>query len=523
MSDKGKSRADRADIVIVGGGSAGAVLASRLTENPTRSVLLVEAGTAYGVDGYPDDLLDAAHVPAEPEHEWGFTARGGAASPEIDVPRAKVLGGCSTHNATVAMRARPSDIRDWQGHGLDDWTIEDVIETFRELENTPHGADAYHGRTGPLPIRQLKYDDLTTSLRGFVDATAAEGFPRVEDFNGPNPSGVGGYPVNVIDGVRQNTGLVYLTEEVRNRPNLKMSGNVLVDRVLFEEGRAIGVVTASGAEIPAGEVILSAGTYASPAILLRSGIGPAADLASLGIEAVADLPVGQHLQDQPFYYNGYALKPDALDMRPAVGALLWGQSSEARGDELDMHIAVTHLLPPEYSPTGGAITLSVAVVKPDSRGTLRLRGRDPREQPEIDCNFLADERDARRMLEGVKLARKIGRSPALAQFIELEILPGDAVANDQLAGVIASNLASYGHPVATAPMGGPEDPWAVVDSHGAVKGIDGLRVVDASIMPVVPSVALNPTTIMIAERIAKTVYAGEPGPSHRGVQVAPTA
>ena len=186
-----------------------------------------------------------------------------------------------------------------------------------------------------------------------------------------------------------------------------------------------------------------------------------------------------------------------------------------------MHIAVTHLMPPEYSPTGGAISLSVAVVKPDSRGTLTLRSRDPREQPEIDCNFLAEGRDARRMLEGVKLARKIGRNPALARFLELEILPGDAVGDDQLADVIASNLASYGHPVATAPMGGPEDPWAVVDSHGAVKGIDGLRVIDASIMPVVPSVALNPTTIMIAERIAKTVYAGGLGPSHRGVEVAP--
>ena len=521
MSDIGNGRARRADVVIVGGGSAGAVLASRLTEDPTRSVLLLEAGAAYGVDGYPDDLLDAARVPANPEHEWGYTARGGAAAPEIEVPRAKTLGGCSAHNATVAMRARPSDVRDWQRHGLHDWTVEDVSETYREMENTPDGDDAYHGRTGPFPVRQLKYDDLTTSLRGFIDATVAEGFSRVEDFNGPDPSGVGGYPVNVIDGVRQNTGLVYLTEEVRNRPNLKISGDVLVDRVLFDERRATGVVTASGAEIPAGEVILSSGTYASPAILLRSGVGPAADLASLGIDTVADLPVGQHLQDQPFYYNGYALKPEALDMRPAVGALLWRQSSEARADELDMHIAVTHLLPPEYSPTGGAITLSVAVVKPHSRGTLRLRSRDPREQPEIDCNFLADERDARRMLEGVKLARKIGRNPALAQFIELEILPGDAVGNDQLADVIASNLASYGHPVATAPMGGPEDPWAVVDSHGAVKGIDGLRVVDASIMPVVPSVALNPTTIMIAERIAKAVYASEPAPSRRGVQVAP--
>src|SRR6267378_327734 len=161
------------------------------------------------------------------------------------------------------------------------------------MENTFDGDDAYHGRTGPFPIRHQKYDDLTTSLRGFIDAAVSEGFPVVEDFNGPNPSGVGGYPVNVIDGVRQNTGMVYLTEEVRNRPNLKISGDVLVDRVLFDQRRAIGVVTASGAQIPAGEVILSGGSYGSPALLLRSGVGPAADLAELGIDVVADLPVGQ--------------------------------------------------------------------------------------------------------------------------------------------------------------------------------------------------------------------------------------
>jgi choline dehydrogenase len=297
----------RTDVVILGGGSDGTVLASRLTEDLTRSVLLLEAGTAYGVAGYPDDLRDAAHVPGNPEHDWGFTARGGAASPEIAAPRGKALGGSSTVNATVAMRARPSDIGDWQQHGLDDWTVEEVMATYKEMENTPDGEDAYHGRTGPFPIRTRKYDELTTSMRAFIDAAAVEGLPVVDDFNGPTPGGVGGYPVNVIGGVRQNTGVVYLTEEVRNRPNLKISGDVLVDRVLFDQRRAIGVATASGAEIPAGEVILSGGSYGSPAILQRSGVGPAADLEELGIDVVADLPVGQRLHDQPFYYNAYAL------------------------------------------------------------------------------------------------------------------------------------------------------------------------------------------------------------------------
>jgi choline dehydrogenase len=387
------------------------------------------------------------------------------------------------------------------------------------MENTPDGEDAYHGRTGQFPIRQRTYEELTPSMRGFIDAATTEGFRRVDDFNGPDPGGVGGDPVNVIDNVRQNVGLVYLTEEVRNRPNLKISGNVLVDRVLFAGRRAIGIVTASGTKIPAGEVILSAGAYGTPAILLRSGVGPAADLANLGIDVVADLPVGQHLQDQPFYYNAYALKPEWLEMRPAVGALLWVPSSEAHGDELDIHIAVTHLMPPEYSPTGGAIALSVAVVKPDSRGTVTLRSRDPREQPKIDCNYLAEERDARRMLEGVRLARSIGRNPELARFLELEILPGEAIDDVSLADAVASNLASYGHPAATAPMGGDDDPWAVIDSQGAVMQLSALRVVDASIIPIVPSVALNPTTIMVAERIAKAVYASESS-GHRGAPMA---
>lgn len=190
-----------------------------------------------------------------------------------------------------------------------------------------------------------------------------------------------------------------------------------------------------------------------------------------------------------------------------MGALLWIASSEAEGDELDLHITATHLMDGSFSPTGGAIVLATSVVQPDSRGTLTLNSRDPLDPPKIDNNFLADDRDRRRLLEGVKISRELGRTGALAQTVELEMLPGDGVqGDDSLAEFIDSNLAVYGHPTSTVPMGSDDDRWAVVDSDGAVKGVRGLRVIDASIMPVAPSTATNLTTIMIAEHLAKRVY-----------------
>jgi choline dehydrogenase len=343
-------------------------------------------------------------------------------------------------------------------------------------------------------------------LRGFVEASVAHGFKRVRDFNGPDQSGADGYPVDVVDGIRQNTGLAYLTAEVRSRPNLTILGDVNIDRVVFDGARARGVVSDDGDTYLAGEVILSGGTYGSPAILLRSGIGPASDLRPLGIEVLADLPVGQRLQDQPFFPNGYALDPGYLQMTPAVGSLLWTASSEAIGDELDLHVTATHLLPGSFSPTGGAIVLAVAVVRPESVGTLRLASRDPNDPPLIDANYLGTDRDARRMLEGVKLARAIARNEVFAQFTAGELIPGDSVTDDALPDAIASNIAVYGHPTSTVPMGGSADPWRVVDSFGAVSGFTGLRVVDASIMPEIPSTVTNLTTIMIAERIFQLAY-----------------
>jgi choline dehydrogenase len=501
MSDR-----EATEVAIVGGGSAGAVLAARLSEDPGRNVLLLEAGPSYAPDAVPPELLDA-NVVADPAHDWGYMARGNAAGPLIPTPRGKVLGGSSAVNAGVAIRARAADLAKWASYGVDGWSYEEVLPTFKQMENTPTGDDAFHGRNGPLSVRQRSDDELTPSLLGFVEASVAHGYKRVHDFNGAEQSGADGYPVDVVDGVRQSTALAYLTPAVRSRPNLTILGDVNVDRLVFDGKRAVGVVAADGTIYRAGEVILSGGTYGSPAILLRSGVGPSTDLSSLGIDVVADLPVGRRLHDQAFFNNAYALAPDYLEMTPAVGSLLWTASSEAIGDELDLHITATHLLPGSYSPTGGAIVLAMSLVQPESRGSLRLASRDPSKAPLIDSNYLATDRDARRMLEGARLTRAIAANGAFEQFTAGEILPGNGVTDDDLPGYIPSNLAVYGHPTSTVPMGGPNDPWGVVDTVGAVKGLTGVRVVDASIMPEVPSTVTNLTTIMIAERIYQRVYA----------------
>ncbi|RJQ73844.1 dehydrogenase [Pseudonocardiaceae bacterium YIM PH 21723] len=480
-ANPGGSMGTRAyDTVIVGGGSAGAVLAARLTENPDRTVLLLEAGPAYPPDAYPDSVLSSSVVGSATGHDWGYFTEPVGAGHRVQAHRGKVLGGSSAVNGAVIVRALPVDFQRWAIPG---WSWDELRPVFdRTL----------------VPIRELERDELTPMERMFIDSALAVGIPPCDDFNGPKPEGAGSWPLNVLDGQRINTGVAYLTAEVRARPNLDIQGDALVDQVLLDEVRATGVLLSDGSEIAAGEVILSAGAYGSPAILLRSGIGPAADLTALDIPVITDLPVGCALQDHPFFLNSYAVSPDRIGaLEPVLGGLAWLASSEAEPGELDLQISATHLFDPGWSPSNSGFLLAVGLMRPHSIGTLTLASRDPLAAPRIQPNYLATESDRRRLLEGAKLARRIATTDPLAGLIESELMPGSSVVDDAgLLTAMLSTVDTYHHPTSTAPIG------AVVDPLGAVHGIEGLRVVDASIFPDVPQVPTNLTTIAAAEHVA---------------------